>query len=206
MKLKKLLILVLMSIMATSAIFAQDTTVKTYNVGDDGPGGGIIFYHSEEGFDVYEPDDSVKKCHYLEVSKFDLGKLSWCSRKSEKYCCRFEATLQYIGAGKINTFTIINGTHPDGPLTKENCAAYACHSYSTATTKAGEWFLPSPDELIKLYENLGKRVMLSSSYWSSRQNSNGYARAWVIDFSEGRPSSYHNTKDNTHPVRAVRAF
>ena len=205
MKLKKLLILVLMSIMATSAIFAQDTTIKTYNIGDDGPGGGIIFYHSEEGFDVYEPDGSVKKCHYLEVSKFDLGKLSWCSQETGKDCCRFEVTLQDIGTGKINTFRIINSTHPDGPLTKENCAAYACYSYSTATTKAGEWFLPSPDELYQLYENLGKRVMLSSSYWSSRQHSSNYARAWIRDFSKGA-SSYHYTKNNTHPVRAVRAF
>ena len=179
---------------------------KTYNVGDDGPGGGIIFYHSEAGFDVYEPDGSVKKCHYLEVSKFDLGKISWCSRKYGVDCCNI-TTLTSVGAGRINTFKIIKGYHSGGTLTKENCAALACHSYSTATTKAGDWFLPSKDELNLLYQNLGKRVLLSNTtndnwYWSSSQTNNDYS--WYQSFSDGSQNS--NGKYGTFSVRAVRAF
>ncbi|MBR2316917.1 MAG: DUF1566 domain-containing protein [Spirochaetales bacterium] len=176
-------------------------------IGDDGPGGGIIFYYSEVGFDVYEPDGSVKKCHYLEVSKFDLGAITWCSRKTGTDCCNI-TTLTSVGAGRINTFKIIKGYHKVGRITKENCAALACHSYSTATTKAGDWFLPSLRELDLLYENLGKRVLLSNTtndhyYWSSSQSSN--YRAWIQRFSDGY--QYHaGHKRATSSVRAVRAF
>ena len=179
---------------------------KTYTIGDDGPGGGIIFYHSEAGFDVYEPDGSVKKCHYLEVSKFDLGKISWCSRKSGADCCNI-TTLTAVGAGRINTFKIIKSYHSGGTITKENCAALACNSYSTATTKAGDWFLPSKDELNLLYQNLGKRVLLSNTtndnwFWSSSQYYSCYA--WGQRFSDGYQG--YDYKYTTSSVRAVRAF
>ena len=193
------------SSVSTNVSTSKNTT--TYNIGDDGPGGGIIFYHSEAGFDVYEPDGSVKKCHYLEVSKFDLGKISWCSRKYGADYCNITTTLTKLGSGKINTFKIIKSYHSGGTLTKENCAALACHSYSTATTKAGDWFLPSKDELNLLYQNLGKRVLLSNTtndnwYWSSSQYLNN--RAWYQSFSDGYQGD--TDKDYTHSVRAVRAF
>ena len=180
---------------------------KTYNIGDDGPGGGIIFYHSKAGFDVYEPDGSVKKCHYLEVSKFDLGEISWCTQEySNTSCCNIASTLTAVGTGRINTFKIIN-THKGETITKENCAAYACHSYSTATTKAGDWFLPSKDELNLLYKKLGKRVLLSNTtndnwYWSSSQGN--IDLAWGQSFSDG--DQYNFNKYYTYSVRAVRAF
>lgn len=207
MKLKKLLILVLMSVMATSAIFAQNTKAKTYKIGDDGPGGGIIFYHSEAGFDVYQEDGSLKKCHYLEVSKFDLGKFSWCSQKNYNTLCCNIITVQSLGAGKINTLKIIKNTHKHGTITEENCAALACHSYSTETTKAGDWFLPSEEELNLLYQNLGQRVLLSNTtneayYLSSSQGSN-----YTACFKGFSDNCYGNTvKSNSYSVRAVRAF
>ena len=195
---------------STSSTSKTTTTYgKTYNIGDDGPGGGIIFYYSEVGFDVYEPDGSVKKCHYLEVSKFDLGEISWCTQEySNTSCCNIASTLTDVGAGRINTFKIIKSTHKVGTITKENCAALACHSYSTATTKAGDWFLPSKDELNLLYKNLGKRVLLSNTtndndYWSSSQYDNNHA--WDQSFSSGYQSYYFN-KYSSNSVRAVRAF
>ena len=193
---------------STSKTTTTTTTYgKTYNIGDTGPGGGIIFYYSKVGFDVYEPDGSVKKCHYLEVSKFDLGKISWCSRKSGADCCNI-TTLTAVGAGRINTFKIIKSYHSGGTITKENCAALACNSYSTATTKAGDWFLPSKDELNLLYQNLGKRVLLSNTtndnwYWSSSQDNN--LTAWDQRFSDGVQHDY-DFKYYTYSVRAVRAF
>ena len=189
---------------------ASTTYGNAYNIGDTGPGGGIIFYYSEVGFDVYEPDGSVKKCHYLEVSKFDLGAISWCSKKPRVDCCDI-ATHSGLGYGKKNTYNIIKSYHRSGTITKENCAAYACHSYSTATTKAGDWFLPSKDELNLLYQNLGKRVMLSNTtnndyYWSSSQDDED--DAWHQSFSGGYQNNhgYFYGKDNTRSVRAVRAF
>lgn len=192
---------------STSSTSKTTTTYgKTYNIGDTGPGGGIIFYYSQDGFDVYEPDGSTKKCHYLEVSKFDLGKICWCSQKAETDCCDI-TTLKKLGSGKINTFKIIKSSHKGGTITKENCAALACHSYSTATTKAGDWFLPSLFELDLLYRNLGERVLISNTtndnrYWSSSQNNSSNARDQ--SFSDGFQG--YGNKSNTLSVRAVRAF
>ena len=192
----------------SGTIYNNKANEKTYNIGDDGPGGGIIFHYSQYGFDVYEPDGSVKKCHYLEVSKFDLGAISWCTQKDFETSCCDITTLEKLGSGKINTFKIIKSSHKGGTITKENCAALACHSYSTATTKAGDWFLPSIDELIFLNKNLGKRVLLSNTtnnnyYWSSSQLTNSIA--WFQRFSAG--SQYRcGYKYNTFSVRAVRAF
>jgi hypothetical protein len=210
MKNKKLLILVLMSVMATSAIFAHNTTAKTYEIGDDGPGGGIVFYHSIEGFEVYQEDGSIKKCHYLEVSKFDLGKITWCTMmKNGKPCCSLNTTLTELGTGYVNTLKIIKSIH-HGRITKENCAALACYSYSTENTKAGEWFLPSKDELNLLYRNLKKRVIASNTtghnhYWSSSL-SISFFLAFAQDFSSDGYNQREVGKDDTYSVRAVRAF
>ena len=179
---------------------------KVYQIGDIGPGGGIIFYYSPSGFNVIQADGSCKLCHYLEVSPIDLGKISWCSQKEyDKYCCNIP-TKEGLGYGKINTWRIINGNHQGG-LTTKNCAALACHRYSTGSTKDGEWFLPSKKELNLLYKNLGKKVMASntigdSGYWSSSQGSSLYA--WGQSFFDGGQG--YGTKDNTFSVRAVRAF
>ena len=193
------------SSVSTNVSTSKNTT--TYNIGDTGPGGGIIFYYSKVGFDVYESDGSVKKCHYLEVSKFDLGKISWCTQKDYNTSCCDITTLTAVGAGRINTFKIIKSTHKGGTITKENCAALACHSYSTATTKAGDWFLPSIDELNLLYKNLGKRVLLSNTtndncYWSSSQLID--INALYQSFSDGGQDYF--PKSDTYSVRAVRAF
>ena len=187
---------------------ASEHGEKVYQIGDIGPGGGIIFYHSPSGFNVIQADGSSKLCHYLEVSPTDLGVTSWCSEKEYgKYCCNIQ-TKKGLGYGKINTLGIINGKHQGG-LTTKNCAALACHRYSTGSTKDGEWFLPSKKELNLLYKNLGERVMKSNTtgepwYWSSSEDD--YDDAWVQRFSDGSQGS--NYKNNTLPlsVRAVRAF
>ena len=179
---------------------------KVYQIGDIGPGGGIIFYHSPSGFNVIQADGSSKLCHYLEVSPIDLGEISWCSQRDwRNYCCNIQ-TKEGLGYGKINTLGIINGKHQGG-LTTKNCAALACHRYSTGSTKDGEWFLPSRVELNLLYKNLGARVMESNTtecswYWSSSQDLINYA--WGQRFSDGH--QYSSGKSDTLSVRAVRAF
>lgn len=187
---------------------ASEHGEKVYQIGDIGPGGGIIFYHSPSGFNVIQADGSSKLCHYLEVSPTDLGVTSWCSKKEYgKYCCNIQKTKKGLGYGKINTLGIINGNHAQGRLTTKNCAALACHRYSTGSTKDGEWFLPSKKELNLLYKNLGERVMKSNTtgyswYWSSSEQNRGCV--WSQGFSDGRQNT--NYKGNTYSVRAVRAF
>ena len=180
----------------------SSSSVKTaYNIGDEGPGGGIVFYYSEEGFDVYEPDGSVKRCNYLEVSKTEVANISWCPC----YEC-YGNTDTGIGFGKINTYKIINGKHLGDVVSSSNCAAKACAEYSTAQTSKGDWFLPSKDELNFLYKNLGTRIKATASdiwHWSSSEDDDiGWACTRI--FSDGRDGLCF--KPYAYSVRAIRAF
>lgn len=150
---------------------------KTYDIGDVGPGGGIVFYVSEVAFPVHQPDGSSKMCNYLEVSQLEVGRITWCAcpykkNTKDKYntWCNV-STSDGLGAGLINTANIINAFH--GETTTTNCAAYACSKYYTQTTKQGEWYLPSKTELDLLYRNLKEKIIATGSngyHWSSSQD------------------------------------
>lgn len=182
---------------------SSGTVVKTsYNIGDEGPGGGIIFYYSEEGFDVYQADGSVKRCNYLEVSKMEVACVTWCPCGG-LYCSI--NTVDSIGMGKINTYKILNTNHYGKTLSATHCAAKACAEYSTTQTSKGEWFLPSKDELNILYKNLGRKILVLSTYswhWSSSEHKD--TEAWSQRFSNGTQNHYY--KFDSSSVRAIRAF
>lgn len=190
----------------TSNMNSSSTKKTSYNIGDDGPGGGIVFYYSEEGFDVYQADGSVKRCNYLEVSKIEVANVSWCSRKYLNFgdCSSFK-TNTGLGFGKMNTYKIINGKHRGGIVSSKNCAAKVCAEYSTTQTAKGDWFLPSKDELNLLYENLGTRILATATepcHWSSSKYNSD--EAWAQRLSDGYRFSYG--KCFTCSVRAIRAF
>lgn len=72
-----------------------------------------------------------------------------------------------------------------------------------------DWYLPSKDELNKLYLNktaVGGFVTIgnSSHYWSSTEKSAGNRNAWNQHFSDG--AQHDHSKNSTFYVRAVRAF
>ena len=178
-------------------------TAQTYNIGDTGPGGGIVFYVSDVAFPVPQPNGETKMCRYMEVSPVDIGESQWGDGYEED-----PHTLQGLGTGLMNTYNIVSYNADN--MTTANCAAYACLKYSTQTTRKGEWWLPSRVELNLLYKNLRDKVIATSSgneeygycYWSSSQYSN--INSWVQRFSDGY--QYGNNKDITLSARAVRAF
>lgn len=188
---------------------AKNSTSKAYKIGDIGPGGGWVFYYSEEGFEVHDGKNGVKACHYLEVSKDEIGIIVWCSDSGNGNC---RPMTEYgLGYGLLNTFNIVISKHRK-PLTASDCAAYACAQYKTDSTNAGEWFLPSRDELNLLYKNFGRQILQGTStgysgLWSSsllngEKKNNGYPS--VQWFTNGRQDWYG--KASNHSVRAVRAF
>ena len=133
---------------------------KEYKIGERGEGGGIVFYISSEGFDVYDGKGGVMRCHYLEMSKTDLG---------ESYfgCDRIEMNNRKLGDGKSNTDKIVNlmiwrGKTP----TVDNCAAYRCVKYKTPASKEGEWFLPSNEEAKLIIATQAKQLG-DNTYWTS---------------------------------------
>jgi hypothetical protein len=155
---------------------------------DTGPGGGIIFY------DAGSPQSWGR---YLEAApkgwsgNADDPTYPWCRHGSPGYYGL--ATNVTVGSGKANTQLII-----------DNCGTNTAASASAAYGGGGkdDWFLPSKDELAKLYDNARSEAGMSDDYyWSSSRTSNG---AWGQYFDSGGQGSFY--KDGDGRVRPVRAF
>jgi len=100
-----------------------------------------------------------------------------------------------IGTGKVNTDNILNETNYSGT------AANIARSYSGGGF--ADWYLPSKDELNKLYINrFAIGGFASAIYWSSSEDYPG--NAWSENVGSG--VQYNFLKSITVYVRAVRAF
>jgi len=100
-----------------------------------------------------------------------------------------------IGTGNQNTIDIMNGCGTAG-IAAKICGDLVLNGYS-------DWFLPSKDELNKLYLNQSAIGGFAASYyWSSSEDYNFFA--WGQYFING--SQYYSSKNYTNYVRAVRAF
>lgn len=204
-------------LMIFAHLFADDVV---YKIGEEGPGGGIVFYYSKAGFPVKNPLSLTPKiCHYLECSAVDIGHLPWCSQKNSKSKCCNVAENNYgidnVGKGFINTVNILKAEHKDGELTILNCAAKACSAYFTGTTKPGEWYLPNILELELIKDNLVKTGIIIDKnrfYWSSSQppdtdpDTGSIYVYYVIFNNESREFFHTISKNDWCYVRAVRAF
>eukprot|EP01035_Chromulina_nebulosa_P021964 gene21964-28436_t len=105
------------------------------------------------------------------------------------------AVATELGSGMANTNTIVS-TQGTGSYAARLCSDLVLDSYS-------DWYLPSKDELNKLYVNRGAiGGFTSGAYWSSSESA--VNAAWYIHFSSGINSG--SEKDNTLYVRAVRSF
>ncbi len=191
----------MMSFFANALAFNYGINGLPYYIGDRGTGGGTIFYVSKNGFRIY---NDTKIYHYLECSGILSELITWCSRQSGSGCCN-PATETGIGTGRANTGKIMAITHAGGKITESNCAAMLCAKYSTPTTKAGDWWLPSKDELDYIYSNLAKNGLIPASDWFWSSSSYNTYSAWLQRFSDGSQDDYHY-KDYLYSVRAVRAF
>jgi len=107
-----------------------------------------------------------------------------------------------IGDGQANTTLIVNGCE------ESEIAAKFCDDLTSGGYD--DWFLPSIDELNKLYLNLHQNDLSDfhgSHYWSSTQHSTAHlagAHALYLNFGNG---AYDYTlKLSRKNVRAVRAF
>jgi hypothetical protein len=182
----------------TTTTLAPTTTTTTlapvlYNVGDTGPGGGIVFY--------------------------DAGSVQSWGRFLEAACAGWQnncdgttvdpratwgcygtplsgADGTAIGTGEQNTAEIMAGC-PDAGI-----AAEVADAYSNAGQT--DWFLPSKDELNQMYiQQTAIGNFSSDFYWSSSED--GDYDAWSQDFGDDR--KYGRSKgDSAVYVRPVRAF
>lgn len=166
---------------------ADESSGKTYAIGDIGPSGvGIVFYITDGGL------------HGLEAAPSDQSMSSTWSTIINVLANGSSPLPTGIGTGSANTDAII--AQNSGAAS----AAKICRDY-TGGGKT-DWFLPSRDELNELYR---QRAIVgnfwNSGYWSSSEWDKDYA--WTQDFnSAGVGDQDGYLKDSTPRVRAIRAF
>ena len=161
-------------------------------------GGGILAY-------ILQPNDpgyDANMAHGLIAATSDQGTAQWgCYGTTIA-----GADGLAIGTGNQNTIDIMSGC-ATANIAARKCGDLDLNAYT-------DWYLPSIDELTKLYFNIGQGApapntniggFTNSYYWSSTESgSNG---AWGFAFNYGNAGNATNiNKSNTFYVRAVRAF
>jgi hypothetical protein len=169
-----------------------------YNVGDTGPGGGIVFY---------DAGSTQLWGRYLEAAC--AGWQNNCDGSADPQtgwgCYETSIYVAFgtqIGIGEQNTsdVTAIVGGCPD-PGTAARLAN------DLVLNGQGDWFLPSKDELNLMYTYKSTIGGFSTNrwdlYWSSSASVADYY-AWWQDFGNGDQNA--SEKDGMCYVRPVRAF
>jgi hypothetical protein len=102
-----------------------------------------------------------------------------------------------IGSGKTNTNLIV-AAHGNGSYAAQLCSNLISGSYS-------DWYLPSKDELSKLFDNRFLIGGFSSGdkYWSSSEVN--YYTAWQQDFGSG-VQDFVSSKFSLRCIRPIRYF
>ena len=183
---------------AKSGNYLAKTSSKTiilalYGVGDTGPGDGKIFY--------------VDMTRAVGSQYFEAACAGWQNNcdgmtadPTADWGCNGESIIfadaTAIGTGEGNTARIVDGCSDPAGFAADLAADYSNSGES-------DWFLPSKDELKKLYINRASVGGFSpDDYWSSSELVDG--GAWSQYFTGGNQGNYN--KDSTLNVRPVRAF
>ena len=162
--------------------------------------GGVVFHLFEEGETGYV----AGQIHGLIAAVADQSSgIQWYNGSY----VTTEATSTALGTGATNTTTIISVQG----ATETSYAAGLARAYTGGGYT--DWFLPSKDELNKMYLNRATINTTAASnsgsdfgssyYWSSTENDTN--NAWEQNFPNGN-QDYGNKNDTNSSVRAVRAF
>jgi len=179
-----------------------------YQVGDRGPGGGIIFYVNTAGFTVEMPNARDNyTANYLEVAPANAGtNIQWGGTGTiSGITSTSSATSQEltkIGNGRKDTALIVAALQGK----ETNRAAQLASAYTNNGLR--DWFLPSAGELNELYNqrNLPGINMTSGTFWSSTQGGAGTVLTWHQIFSANSNSRTSVNRGTANNVRAIRAF
>lgn len=166
----------------------SEPDVSKYAIGDTGPGGGIVFYITDNGI------------HGLEAATSDQDSAIWIQGATNQ--SSLVNTLYGLNSGSANTDAII-ALAATGGYTPSQFAAGIARSYNGGGYT--DWFLPSVDELVELYKQ--KDVVgsfFNNYYWSSSED--GPTEAKTLDFTGNTNSPDYSEKSHLCRVRAIRAF
>jgi hypothetical protein len=165
-------------------------------VGDEGPGGGWIFFVTSD------------RCRGLEVSPFDLN-----SGAEAKWGCSSTDVGAYggdFGDGYDNTSLIIGADCSTAMVDAANLTV----EYTWPGADQTDGYLPAIGELEEMYEAIGPGAsenlgnFSADIYWSSTEDrDHSPGNVWSMNFDERSGGSIHSTqKLSTNLVRAVRIF
>jgi|688.fasta_scaffold242702_1 hypothetical protein len=195
------------TIIGTSA--SGETATATYrlrvtgDIGDTGPGGGIIYFYQAAGFNCGPTRAST--CKYLEAapSGWNTGAdpaISWATNINDNQTTAVPAggaALNGIGNGYKNSEDIVAQT---GNVAASSAAVAARAYRGNGLT---DWYLPTSDEVQELYNQRTTVGGLGTDfYWSSHQTGTNSASA--KRFSDGAGGS--GNKFFAFLVRPIRAF
>ena len=180
------------------------------NVGDFGPGGGIVFYDAGR---------NQSWGRYLEVSPASCEGVGmpWRVGKKRVYpvagtAAKSRLIAKQVGMGKINTAQIAKQFKGTGYAAK--------FADDLVCGGKDDWFLPSKDELDLVFNNVAQNRIANNNtplggfnkgfYWTSTDYNNN--TAWTQYFMDGQQFdrvqtlSGNRTPPTPFRVRAVRAF
>ena len=170
-------------------VFTISFTANSQEIGDIYQG-GIVFYVDETGL------------HGLVADMQNLEPLTWgCMATSLD-----GAGGQAMGTGYQNTLDIVAGCS-EIPIAASEALAYESEGYS-------DWYLPSQDELIEIYNTIGpggpegdiagfghSGEETLNWYWSSSESN--MFNAWRVYFGNGL--TYVGDKNLAYKVRVIRS-
>jgi hypothetical protein len=205
------------------------------NLGDTGPGGGLIFYTNSAGFNCGPSFTSTGSptgglCHNLEVAPstwagaIDPG-LTWSTSANATATVTglsidstVNLTLAAVGLGYLNSVQIVNQPND---LTTAAGKARAYHGNSLS-----DWYLPDSSELSLLCQwDMGEQPTPGNACTYTSTNSSSYgaqnagflssrywsssqgssSSAWTQQFAFTQTSTYAKTGYSLY-VRPIRAF
>ena len=189
-----------------AATSAQVNFAQVYQVGDTGPGGGVIFMIPNTGVNTT-------------TKYFEAAPSGWNGTATDAIAAWCSATSRYLGSSGVapQLLTIGSGqANTTAMISAGNCtsgAANVAAAYSGGSLS--DWYLPSLNELQEMYaqrSTIGGFVQMSepgtartfTTYWSSSEDStqNFYARSW--SFATNGNDNW--TKSLKFGVRPIRSF
>ena len=172
-------------------------TSPSYSIGDF-VNGGVVFHI----FESDEPGFVSGEIHGLVVAMSDVA-------TSFQWGC-YGTDLPNVPNVTSNP-PVGQGAEIGDGISNTNAILLDCPGApaALAARSLGEdWFLPSINELKKIYDNkttlggVSGFIALSNYYWTSTEGDASYA--WLQNFYDGNQNA--TSKDSTPIVRAVRAF
>ena len=156
--------------------------------------GGIVFYILQTSDAGYVSGET----HGLIADTIDQGTSAWWNGIYIS-----TGTSKALGTGSANTTAIISLQGTVGSYAANICRNYAGSGHI-------DWYLPSKDELNKLYLNkvlvggfFNKYYPFNNYYHTSSEEGSGWV--WGQDFSNGY-QGVNNKNETSYNIRAVRSF